>query len=232
MKRWITADWHLGESRFEIMQRPFTSVTEHVETLIKNHNALVKPDDEVIVVGDVCYKEHPDWLEVVKQFNGNKTLVRGNHDAVFTDDQLRPYFDLIVKEGDGIELDLGFPAYATHYPTRGRPDRFNLVGHIHSAWKVQLNMLNVGVDVNHFRPLDLDKIRFFLQAISDFYDDDVWVAGDPINLDYASSRGKRGTYFKPPKPPAPPKKVDTVLEPTRLDDVDWEAWNKGPQAVS
>lgn len=239
MKRWITADLHLGENRFEIMQRPFKEVHEHITHLMYNHNQLVKPDDEVIIVGDVCYKERPDCLKFVADFNGHKTLIRGNHDRVFTDDQLRPYFDLIVKEGDGIELDLGFPTYATHYPTRGRPDRFNLVGHIHSSWKVQLNMLNFGVDVNHFRPLDLDKIRFFLQAISDFYDDDVWVGNHPINLDYSSSRGKPGTYFKPSVSPAKveakpvlSKTVETVMEPERLDDVDWEKWNSGNQAVS
>lgn len=229
MNRWITADWHLGEDRLDLMQRPFKSTEEHIYALLENHNKLVAPNDDVIVVGDVCFKKYPAFLPMVKQFHGNKTLIRGNHDAVFTDEQLRPYFDLIVREGDGIELDAGgIPCYATHYPTRGRPDRFNLVGHIHSSWKVQLNMLNVGVDVHHFRPVNLDRIRFFLQAITDFYDDDVWVAGDPINLDYASKRGKPGTYFKMPAPP--PKPPAEVLEPFPLDEVDWN--NGGGQAVS
>ncbi|MGF2075493.1 hypothetical protein, partial [Enterococcus casseliflavus] len=67
------------------------------------------------------------------------------------------------------------------------------------AWKVQLNMVNVGVDANHFYPHALDNMRFFLQAISDFYDDDVWVGYSPLNLDYASKRGKQGSYFKEKK---------------------------------
>lgn len=196
MKRFITADWHLGEDRLQLMQRPFNTVQEHIDTLVANHNALVSPQDEVIVVGDVCYKNHPEFLNQVSRFNGKKTLIRGNHDEVISDAAFLQFFDIVVGHGCGIEIDLGFPVYATHYPTRGRKDRFNLVGHIHSAWKVQLNMLNIGVDVNHFRPHNLDNIKFFLESITDFYDDDVWVAYDPINSEYASKRGKIGSYFK------------------------------------
>jgi calcineurin-like phosphoesterase family protein len=199
MKRWITADWHLGEDRFQIMQRPFSTAQEHVDALVAYHNALVAPDDEVIVAGDVCYQKRPEFLEQVARFNGRKTLIRGNHDEVISDADFLKYFDIVVGHGCGIEMDLGFPAYATHYPTRGRPDRFNLVGHIHTAWKVQLNMVNIGVDANHFRPHDLANMRFFFQAITDFYDDDVWIGYSPINLDYASKRGKPGSYFKEEK---------------------------------
>ena len=200
MKRWITSDLHLGEPPerlARILRRPFDTTQGHIDHLLASHNALVGPEDEVIVLGDVCYKYAPQYLEAIRDFNGNKTLVRGNHDEVFGDAELLKYFDLVVSHGDGIELDLpGVAAWATHYPTRGRPDRFNLVGHVHAAWKVQLNMLNVGVDTNHFRPHDLSEIRFHLQAICDFYDDDVWVGYDPINLDHAAKRGRPGSYFK------------------------------------
>jgi len=36
--------------------------------------------------------------------------------------------------------------YIDHYPTNGKSDIFNVVGHIHGTWKVQRNMVNVGVD--------------------------------------------------------------------------------------
>ena len=55
MKTWITADWHLGESRFELMGRPFEAQLHMVNHLTIEHNKLVDPEDEVIVVGDVCY---------------------------------------------------------------------------------------------------------------------------------------------------------------------------------
>jgi calcineurin-like phosphoesterase family protein len=198
MNTWLTADWHLGENRFELMARPFESINEHVYTLVENHNAVVKPEDMVIMNGDVCYQKAPEWLEHVSHFNGKKILIRGNHDRVLTDEQLKPYFEEIIPDGGGIEMVIeGIPCYITHYPTEGRKDLFNLVGHIHAAWKYQLNMFNVGVDVNHFRPVNITTIPFHLRAISEFYDNDVWVAYNQINSAYVGKRGKKGTYFRP-----------------------------------
>ena len=198
MKTWITADWHLGEDRFELMGRPFTSRDQHIDTLINNHNAVVGYDDTVIVVGDVCYQKAPETLAAVGLFHGRKILIRGNHDKGITDEQFKAYFNEVIPEGKGIELDVdGIPCYATHYPTEGRADRFNLVGHIHGAWKYQLNMFNVGVDVNHFRPVNLERVRFHYDAVCKFYDRDVWVGYDPLNSAFQGIRGKTNTYFRP-----------------------------------
>jgi len=197
MKRWLTADWHLGEDRMAIMQRPFKDQREHIETLVRLHNELVAPNDLVYMVGDVCYQKTPEFLPETARFNGKKIVFRGNHDRVFSDDQLRKYFTQVVPEGVGMEAEVGdIKCYITHYPSRSVPDKFNLVGHIHSAWKYQLNMLNVGVDVNHFKPLDMDEaVPFFLKAITEFYDDDVWVAYHAANHPYIGKRGKKGVYF-------------------------------------
>ena len=198
MNTWITADWHLGETRMELMGRPFRNTHHMADVLLENHNALVKPDDLVIVNGDVCYQKTPEWLPYVKEFNGRKILVRGNHDRVFTDEQLKPYFDEIVADGGGFDMTVeGINCHITHYPTEGTPNAFNLTGHVHAAWKYQLNQFNVGVDVNHFRPVNLDKIPFHFKAITEFYDQDVWVAYDDINTPFIGKRGKRGTYFRP-----------------------------------
>jgi len=196
-KTWLTSDYHLGENRFELMGRPFTTQQEMVDVLIQNHNAVVSPDDEVLVVGDVCYQKTPEFLPWVAKFNGRKTLFRGNHDVVFTDEQLAPYFAEIVPEGHGKTYKFGdIDCWVTHYPTRGQQHLFNLVGHIHAAYKYQLNMLNIGVDVHHFRPVNSESIKFHYDAICKFYDNDVWVAYNPINSNFQGLRGKNSTYFQ------------------------------------
>ena len=204
MKTFVVSDWHLGENRFELMGRPFRTVDEHIDTLVNNHNDLVSPSDTVIMVGDVCYQKTPEFLPHVSRFNGKKILIRGNHDRVFTNKQLEPYFNSIIDEGKGIEYDgikdekeNEIPLYITHYPSEAIKNRFNLVGHIHSAWKYQLNMLNIGVDVNHFRPVNINKIPFHIGAITNFYDADVWVAYNEVNSSYKEVRGKKNTYFRP-----------------------------------
>lgn len=198
MKTWITSDWHLGEDRFELMGRPFKTEMEMIEVLRKNHNELVAPEDTVIVAGDVCYKKYADIrLCFVQGFNGKKILIRGNHDTPISDKQFLYYFEKVIPEGDGIEMDIqGLPCYITHYPSQGKKNKFNLVGHIHAAWKYQLNMLNVGVDVHHFKPVDLNSVWFHFEAITKFYDQDVWSAYNPINASFQTIRGVQDTYFK------------------------------------
>ena len=197
MKRFVTADWHLGEDRFAIMQRPFYSPDDMLNTLVQEHNAVVASGDTVYVVGDAVYQKKPEHLITVKAFNGKKILVRGNHDRVFTDEQLLEFFDEVIPEGKGIELDVaGIPCYLTHYPSQAVKDRFNLVGHIHGAWKYQLNMFNVGVDANHFVPHNLDEVvPFAYKACCEFYDDDVWAAYNEVNSQFVGKRGKKGSYF-------------------------------------
>ncbi len=194
----LSSDYHLGETRMEILQRPFSGPVENAEVMVANHNQLVKPTDLVYMIGDViCKDADPEiWLPWIDKFNGIKILFRGNHERKLTDQQLSKYFKMIIPEGEGMYCTFsGIDCYLTHYPTSGVKDRLNIVGHIHGAWKVQLNALNVGVDANHFRPVASSRIPFYFKAISEFFDDDVWVAYDTINSVWKGKRGKAGRYF-------------------------------------
>jgi calcineurin-like phosphoesterase family protein len=203
LKRWATADWHLGEDRFKLMQRlGFADAQAMIDHLVECHNSVVSPGDIVYMVGDVCNQKTPEFLSQAKRFNGRKMLLRGNHDRVFTDEQLEPYFVRIIDEGEGEKLVVedadgnDIECWLTHYPTQARPDMFNLVGHIHGAWKFQLNALNVGVDANHYYPHNIDEdVPFYLRAISEFYDEDVWVAYHEAQEAFRGKRGKKGRYL-------------------------------------
>lgn len=198
MATWISSDHHFGEDRFHLMQRPFKTTEQHDSTIIANHNAVVAEDDLVVFNGDVLYKncDVAKYLPLISTMKGRKILVRGNHDAGISDEMFAPYFERIVPEGDGLEMEInGIPLYVTHYPTQAVTDRFNLTGHIHGAWKFQLNMLNVGVDVHSYCPLNLEEVPFYLKAITEFYDNDVWIAYSEQNMAYRESRGKKSTYF-------------------------------------
>jgi len=195
----ITADHHLGETRMTILQRPFSGPLENAEVMLQNHNSLVSPDDLVYFIGDVlCKDADPNiWLPWIKKFNGRKILLRGNHERNLTDSQLLEFFQEIIPEGKGLHRTFeGIDCFLNHYPTEGLPDKFNIVGHIHGAWKVQLNSFNAGVDVNHFRPVPTSSIPFYLKAITEFFDNDVWVAYNEINSSWRYKRGKKGRYLK------------------------------------
>ena len=36
MNTFLTADWHIGEERFELMQRPFRTVAEYIDALVSH----------------------------------------------------------------------------------------------------------------------------------------------------------------------------------------------------
>jgi len=157
-----------------------------------NHNKIVGKEDKFILVGDAVYK--PEFLPLIKMFNGKKTLIRGNYDRQFSDVILYEYFEEIIAEGDGLEIDVdSLKCYATHYPTRAKEDVFNLTAHIHSCWRCQRNMLNVGGFVWHFKPVSFEEIKFIYNAVENFYDDDVWCSNNSINTKY-DYRGKKGSY--------------------------------------
>jgi calcineurin-like phosphoesterase family protein len=194
--KWLVADWHFGESRLDRMCRPFASTKDHDEALIRNHNQIVGRDDVVLCVGDVTNKEAPDQLHLVAQLNGRKLLVRGNHDEPHTDEELSKYFEQVVANGDGLEFEYkDVRLYATHYPTQGRHDRFNIVGHVHGAWRVQLNMLNVGVDNFGYAPCYIDQALALIDAIKHHYDRDVWAAYEEVNAAFLGKRGRSTRYL-------------------------------------
>ena len=131
-RTFLTADWHLGETRLQLMQRPFATSEEHVAHLLEKHNQIVQPEDLVYVVGDVLWQKADPaiYLPVIAKFNGRKILIRGNHDRPFTDEQFRPYFEEIYPDGSGIDVELGgLACYLTHYPTQGRVDHAGAAAH-------------------------------------------------------------------------------------------------------
>ena len=80
---WFASDHHFGHANvIDFCNRPFSTIQEMDQSLIDNHNRLVKPEDLVIFVGDVFMYCTPDRMkEVVSQLNGErKILVIGNHD--------------------------------------------------------------------------------------------------------------------------------------------------------
>lgn len=192
--RYLTSDLHLGDNRFTLLNRPFQSVPEMENTIISNFNRIIAPTDELYILGDVC--KEPSSLERIKEINGIKTLFRGNHDRQYNNETLLKYFVRVVPEGEGeifAEIN-GIKFYITHYPSMVNRKCFGLVGHIHSVWRYQLNMFNVGVDVNHFLPIPETALENIYKSI-EYYDDDAWIAYRAINKKYYHKRGKLGTYY-------------------------------------
>lgn len=85
---------HLGVCRFKredgvTKLRPWDSPEEMDEEMIRRWNERVKPTDKVYHLGDVVINRRA--LPTLARLNGDKVLIRGNHD-IFRDDEYRQYF--------------------------------------------------------------------------------------------------------------------------------------------
>jgi calcineurin-like phosphoesterase family protein len=93
----LTSDTHFGHAgvcRFTEAEgvtkiRPWTDPDEMDEEMIKRWNDTVRPNDKVYHLGDVVINRKS--LKTLSRLNGDKVLIRGNHD-IFRDDEYRMYF--------------------------------------------------------------------------------------------------------------------------------------------
>ena len=85
---------HAGVCRFTrndgvTKLRPWDSPEEMDEAMVKAWNERVRPTDKVYHLGDVVINRRA--LPTLARLNGDKVLIRGNHD-IFPDDEYRQYF--------------------------------------------------------------------------------------------------------------------------------------------
>ena len=127
------ADLHIGHKNcLKFDERPFFTVEEMNRSIIANWNAVVGKDDDVYILGDFAWnKEEGD--QVLKQLNGNKYLIRGNHD--YPTEYMAETF-VWIKDYAEI-IDNGKRVILCHYPIAHwkNADRgaIHLYGHIHRS---------------------------------------------------------------------------------------------------
>ncbi len=153
---WFISDMHLGHSNIiKFCNRPFKDVWHMNNTLIKNWNNRVKPEDTVFHVGDFCFsgKGLPKAEDYIKQLNGRIVFIKGNHDdnnTLKTD-----IHSLILSKG-------GRNFYIVHNPEDREPGMINIVGHVHKEFKFKtldgIDCINVGVDQWAYRPITFNEM--------------------------------------------------------------------------
>ena len=81
MKVFIISDTHFGhEAIIRYCNRPFTSVEEMDQIMIKRWNETVSNNDIVIHLGDFSFYGKDKTREIIQKLNGKKILIMGNHD--------------------------------------------------------------------------------------------------------------------------------------------------------
>lgn len=146
--------------------RPFESLEEMNNIIIKNWNDRVRNEDFIYFLGDFGVpknlKDVEAILSLVKKLNGRKILIQGNHDArLLKNSEFCSLFEEITiykKISDN-----GHFVVLMHYPLetweRSYYGSYHLHGHIHTKEINYIpNRFNVGVDVNNYKPVTLTEL--------------------------------------------------------------------------
>lgn len=177
---YFISDLHFGHKNcLAFDNRPFKSIEENDQELIKRWNETVNIDDYVWILGDISWYNVTKTIEILKQLNGIKSLCIGNHDGkLLKNKEFRELFTEIVDykelsvEGKFVVLShYPIPCYNKHYY-----GAYHLYGHVHTGWEWNMierlryemvalydmpcNMYNVGCMVPYmdYTPKTLSQI--------------------------------------------------------------------------
>lgn len=129
----LASDYHYGHGNILTFLdnegnklRSFSCVEEMDEHMVAQHNKVVSPRDKTYMLGDIAFTKKS--LALLARMNGEKVLIKGNHDKLKLQDYV-PYFKDIrgSHQFDGIVMTHipVHPASLARWPT-------NVHGHLHS----------------------------------------------------------------------------------------------------
>ncbi len=166
---WVTSDLHFNHDREFIWKaRGFNSVDEMNHAIVDRYNSVVKPEDEVFILGDLMLgRDTVSGLDLISSLNGHKTIIRGNHDSK---KRIDAYEACGWQVYNSLYLDYKkYLFYLSHYPTMTgnlevesmHQTILNLFGHTHQTSNFYNDIpycFHVGVDSHNCYPISLDSI--------------------------------------------------------------------------
>lgn len=167
---WFTSDTHyMHENVIEYSARPFENLEEMTETMIERWNACVKKGDTVYHLGDFALswgRKHAEPIDqILSRLNGQKWLIKGNHDRKEVTENKRWH---MVKDYHEIKVDVGEVhkqhIVMSHYSMRtwnqSHRSAWMLHGHSHGSLSdIGGKTLDVGVDCWDYWPVSFDLLR-------------------------------------------------------------------------
>lgn len=156
MKTYFISDLHFGHKNIiKLCNRPFATPEEMDKTLTENWNNTVAKEDKVFVLGDVSFYPQEKTKKIITNLNGQKLLVKGNHDEKsnqwYVDCGFKKVYDMPVLFQDFFLL--------SHKPLEWLDQEGvfgNFHGHIHNDHRylhITQRSYNVSVEINNYTPV-------------------------------------------------------------------------------
>jgi calcineurin-like phosphoesterase family protein len=170
---YFISDPHFGHKNIiKYANRPFTSVDEMDETIIKNWNGMIGKTDEVYLLGDVSLTNSERTNEILNELNGRLYLIKGNHEkSVMSSKENRDRFEWIKDyyelkyEYNGKRNMIVMCHYAMRVWNKSHHGSYHLYGHSHDSLEYEQwgKSMDVGIDsaariFGEYRPFTFDEI--------------------------------------------------------------------------
>lgn len=160
MNVFVTADTHFGHAgvcKFlredGTKLRPWDDEQEMTEEMVRRWNAAVRPTDKVYHLGDVVIARKA--LVTLNRLNGDKVLIKGNHDIFKLSDYTKYFRD--VRAYHVMDRML-FSHIPVHPESKGR-FKANVHGHTHANQLADPWYVCVCVEHTDYQPIALEEIR-------------------------------------------------------------------------
>lgn len=142
--------------------RVFSDVDHMNEHIVNCHNSVVRPGDKVYFLGDVTMSRNAKGLEILGRMNGEKILIKGNHDLCSANQYLQYFKDIRGShQFDGMILT-HIPIHAESLARWG----LNVHGHLHyNVVKLPLAQIpdrryfNVSMECINYTPISLEQVK-------------------------------------------------------------------------
>jgi len=149
----FTADEHYGHRNIiRYCKRPFDSVEEMNEELIRRHNEVVREKDEVVHAGDFTLGKNHHAREILSRLKGRHIFLRGSHDRWLKE----PFTDIWERKIKGQYVVVCH--YAMRVWPRSHYNSWQLFGHSHGMLEPVGKQWDVGVDNNDFYPVSFEQL--------------------------------------------------------------------------
>lgn len=170
---YFTSDHHFGHNNIiKFCNRPFQTVQQMDEEMIKRWNEKVKPNDEVYHLGDFGLTSKESLETILDRLNGKKHLIVGNHENAALQlpkkfRWIKEYYELKIKDAEcsnGVQRIMLFHYAMRVWRGQGRSN-WHLYGHSHNNlpdWEDAL-CFDVGVDCHNFYPLSYGEVKAIMK---------------------------------------------------------------------
>ena len=160
----FTADEHYHHPRIrEYCGRPFPSMEEGDNEIIRKHNEVVTSKDIVIHAGDTTFNQsYQATMKYIDCLNGQHFFIKGSHDRWLAGSN-HPY--LWEKMIEGVYVVVCH--YAMRVWPRSHYNSWCLYGHSHGKLAPVGKSYDVGVDNNQFYPISFDSLKVIMEKQPD-----------------------------------------------------------------